>query len=168
MTSTTPASEGERLPSAEFQFRGLPADKREEIGRRVVKTFWAFASDGAEVGEKQVAAIETIDEHNGWLSVIDTNPSSSSLWTLPEITAKNDYEGDRADHTRRRVRVIRRQLVETEYLEHRSAFNPVALRHEVVLPSVLPVGGDPRMPRETIKLRHAETVSSATAASEAV
>jgi hypothetical protein len=159
----------EQLPTVEFAHRGLPGEPCEEVGRRVVDHAWFRLDTGAALSAKQVEVIEKVDANHGHLWVINTNPTGTDLaGALPEITQTHGNDPDRADHPRRKVAVVRRQVVEVEYLDARSAFNPVALRYSVSLPTVLSVG-DPRPARERRTFRHVADIEpvAAVEASEA-
>jgi hypothetical protein len=118
--------------------------------------------NGAELSAREVETVEKTDANHGHIWVINHSPTNNDLVTLEE--AKVDPrtgEKDLVDYPRRKVAVVRRAVVEVSYRGERSAFNPVALRHGVELPTVLPVGGDPRRPRETASMRIVENVSPA-------
>jgi hypothetical protein len=166
------APEGETMTSAEFDCRGgLKAEPRTERSRRVIEEFWAFTESGAEVPKRVLESehFEQTDDTNGFVWVIDTNPSNLSLaGALPDISVGDSIDGrERADYTRKRVAVVRMRRVDVVHDEYRSAWAPTPLRAEVgFLPTVLPVS-DPRRPRTQITTRHVERVEPAVETVEA-
>jgi hypothetical protein len=150
------------MTTAEFDHRGgLKAEPRTERSRRTVREFWA-TEGGQELTKSTIESehFEQVDEHNAWLWVIDSNPSTSSLNApLPDISQRHPSEPDRSDYSRRRVAVVKMRAVDVLFDEYRSGWAPTPLRHEIgVLPSVLPAA-DPRNPRGTITLRVVERVA---------
>jgi hypothetical protein len=144
--------DGEQLAGAEQAYRGQPVDRREHIGRRVVGHVWRFEEDGNAVPERLVDKISVLGANVGELEVVDFR---TAVHTLPELT---NTDGD-ADYPKRKVRVRRHAIVETEYLEHRSALVVPPLASEVYLPQV--VVPDTRPPRTTLTLRHVEAIEAA-------
>jgi hypothetical protein len=129
--------EGERLPCPELEYRGaLPAEPRVEVGRRRLGSRW-FYIGGAPVDPAKFELVE-----------------GSERKAIGDIETRDGVHGrieilDRALGGRRFVEVVKKDAFEVEYLEHRSAFNPVPLSAQVLLPQVMPEGGvDPRPPRE--------------------
>jgi hypothetical protein len=111
-------SPDKQLPSAEMVVRGLPAEARESLGRRVVGTRWFYVDTGAPVADRDVGKIASADDKTGTLELIGDAGLS------------------------RKVPVVKRRLVEVQYLEGRPAYTPYALHGTVSLPGLLPGHAD--------------------------
>jgi hypothetical protein len=129
----------QQLANPEAHWRGaLPAEPREEVGRRRLGSRWFYLGGGpvdpakfefAEGSDRKVAGdIESTDGVHGKLRILDRDAGGY-----------------------RNGEVVKKDVIEVAYLEARAGFTPLPLSTEVALPSVLPAGGvDPRKPRERV------------------
>jgi hypothetical protein len=149
--------EGSKLPNPEAHWRGaLPADKREEVGRRRLGSRWFYRDTGAPVDPGKAEFVEGSDR-----KIVGNIETSDGVRGRIKIL-------DRDVGAYRNVEVVKKDIVEVAYLEARGGFTPVPLSAEVYLPAVMPTGGaDPRRERQRItQIIHQAIVPAPKAADE--